>query len=120
MIRTRKAVRLLEWGEGTNTTNQIWTVSGEGKIVRQTKVGSLWTVWVEMSAAFSKKNTKDNTIKLAQLGEGMAANSERWGEVAVGVLKSVENGGRTVQIEIPTAAKFDTRRTVPAWEDNYN
>jgi hypothetical protein len=114
MIRIRKPVRLLEWGEGTNTTNQVWTAIGEGRIVRKQGNAGLTTLTIEMSSPVEKKNRQDNSIKIAQEGEGMAANSKRWGEVAMGFLKSVD--GKTVSIEIPTATKFDTRRSVPAWE----
>jgi hypothetical protein len=120
MIRTRKPVQLLEWGEGTNTTNQIWTVIGEGRIVKNVTKRGLTTVIVETNAPVTKKNSKDNAIKLCQVGEGMTMNSNRWGEVAVGVLKAVEGGGKTISIEISTATKFDTRRTVPAWEEKYS
>lgn len=120
MIRTRKPVQLLEWGEGTNTTNQIWTVIGEGRIVKNVTRSGLTTVIIETKAPVEKKNSKDNAIKICQVGEGMTGNSNRWGEVAMGVLKSLDGGGRTVSIEIKTATKFDTRRTVPAWEENYS
>jgi hypothetical protein len=35
----------------------------------------------------------------------------------MGVLKKVEDGGRTVVVEISAATKLDTRRTVPKWEE---
>jgi hypothetical protein len=120
MIRTRKPVQLLEWGEGTNTTNQIWTVIGEGRIVKNQRKAGLTMLTIDLQAPLAKKNTKDNSVKVTQEGEGMTMNSKRWGEVAMGVLKSTDNGGRTVQVEIATATKFDTRRTVPAWEENYS
>ena len=66
MIRLRKPVRLLEWGEGTNTTNQIWTVVGEGKIAKSHAKAGLTTLEIELGAPFNRKNTKDNTIKLVR------------------------------------------------------
>ena len=116
MIRIRKPVRLLEWGEGTNTTNQIWTVVGDGRIVRQNRKAGVTTLTIAMNSAFSKKNSKDNSIKIAQQGEGMTAESQYWGEVTMGLVKSVEADGKTVIIEVATATKFDTRRSVPEWE----
>ncbi|HEY9792799.1 MAG TPA: hypothetical protein V6D22_20525, partial [Candidatus Obscuribacterales bacterium] len=103
--------------EGTNTTNQVWTVIGEGRIVRHQKKPGITTFTVEMAGTFEKKNSKDNTIKIAQQGEGMAAVSNRWGEVAMGVVKSVESGGKVVNIEVSAATKLDTRHKVPAWEE---
>jgi hypothetical protein len=117
MIRIRKPVRLLEWGEGTNTTNQVWTPIGDGRIVRHQKKAGSTTFTIEMNQAFTKKNSKDNTIKIAQQSEGMAANSTRWGEVAMGVVKSVESGGKVVNIEVSAATKIDSRHKVPAWEE---
>jgi hypothetical protein len=116
MIRIRKPVRLMEWGEGTNTTNQVWTVVGEGNIVKYGRAEGVTTLVISTNG-FSKKNTKDNSLKLAQQGEGMTGNSKYWGEVAMGVLKKVEDGGRTVVVEISAATKLDTRRTVPKWEE---
>jgi hypothetical protein len=40
----------------------------------------------------------------------MTANSEKWGEVGMGIVKAVENGGRRVVVEILTAAKIDARK----------
>lgn len=109
MIRKWKPIRLLEWGEGTNTTNQIWSVAGEGRIARYEMRNGLTTIYIDLNGAFNKKNSKDNSLKLAQPGEGMTANSERWGEVGMGVVKAVEDGGRRVLVEIPTAIKIDNR-----------
>ena len=117
MIRTRKPVRLLEWGEGTNTTNQIWTIIGDGQIIKHRTKAGLTTLVIEMQKAFSKGNSKDNHIKIAQQGEAMAACSTRRGEVAMGVVKSVQTDGKIVEIEIATATKIDARHHVPAWEE---
>lgn len=103
MIRYNKPVQLLEWGEGTNTTNQIWSVLGEGRFVSKTTKDGITVMTVETNAAVSRKNQKDNSVKLAQKGEGMSANSEHWGEVAMGHIQSVS--GNTVVIEIPYAVK---------------
>jgi len=109
MIRIGKPVQLLEWGEGTNTTNQIWIEMGKGNLRTKPKVYAGTTVLtVEVNGAFEKKNQKDDSVKVMQQGEGMTPGSERWGEVALGKLKSVEKeGGKTlVNIEIKTAIKI--------------
>lgn len=110
MIRVRKPIQLLEWGLGTNTTNQIWTVSGQGRITKHEMRNGLTTLVVDLDGAFDKKNPDDRSIKLTQQGEGMTGNSDRWGEVGTGVVKSVENGGRRVLVEIATATKIDNRK----------
>jgi hypothetical protein len=108
MIRTNRPVRLLEWGEGTNTLNQVWTVIGEGTIRQTRQRDGLTQLVVDMGKGFEKKNSKDDSIKIAQKGEGMAARSEHWGEVAIGKLRSVDSASGTavVTIEIGTAAKL--------------
>ncbi len=107
MIRLNKPVKLYEWGEGTNTVNQVWRELGEGKIVSSTHKDLVTTLTVELGSAFAKGNPRDNAIKLAQQGEGMTARSDKWGEVAIGRLKSVEGGsGRSIVIEIPVATKI--------------
>lgn len=110
MIRVAKPIRLLEWGQGTNTTNQIWSVAGEGRIVRHVMRNGLTTLQVELSAPLNKQNPDNKQIKLAQEGEGMTGASQRWGEVAMANLTSVEQGGRVVVLEIPTATKIDKRK----------
>lgn len=110
MIRLSKPVRLLEWGEGTNTLNQNWSEVGEGRVVADKTKDGLTTLTVELVRGLEKKNPGDNSIKLAQQGEGMTGRSQMWGEVAMGRLRSVESGGKVVVIEIPTATKVDRRR----------
>ncbi len=112
MIRLNKPVKLLEWGEGTNTLNQIWMEIGQGSIRSARQKDGLTTLVVEMPGPFEKKNKRDDAIKIAQPGEGMTARSQAWGEVAMGKLRSVEPaGGRSlVHIEIPTAAKIGKAR----------
>lgn len=117
MIRIRKPVKLLEWGEGTNTTNQVWTEIAEGHIVRNTRKSGVTTLVVKLSSGFQKKNNKDNHVKVVQEGEGMAANSKRWGEVAMGVVKAFHEQDKTVEVEVTSATKIDQRRNVPAWEE---
>jgi hypothetical protein len=113
-IRLRKPVRLLEWGTGTNTTNQKWEPCGEGKIQSCKRKNNVTTMVVEVDGKFQKQNLRDDTIKVAQLGEGMAPHAEkwgavkdRWGEVAMGMLKGIDSSGaKTVlTIEIPAATK---------------
>lgn len=112
MIRTGKKIQLLEWGEGTNTTNQIWTKIGEGRITRHTMRDGLTTLHISLDSAIARKSDKARPdIKLAQQGEGMAGGSgDRWGEVASGYLTAVEDGGRVAVVEILTATKIDTRK----------
>ena len=104
MIRFNKPVRILEWGEGTNTTNQIWTTIGEGDFQTRKVVDGITTLVVQTKEPIKKVNQNDSTVKLAQLSEGMAANSEYWGEVAIGKLKSLN--GNLATIEIPYATKI--------------
>ena len=128
MIRLSKPVQLLEWGEGTNTLNQRWEKIGEGKIVSHSKtlaemfhVFVQWlllkwkpkpvgvtTLTVELNGQLTRKNSKDDTVKVVQQGEGMTPTSNHWGEVAVGRLKSIDSGmGKTrVQLEIRGATKI--------------
>jgi len=109
MIRLGKPVRLLEWGEGTNTKNQIWETIGEGVLHNKLKrFKGLTTLIIEVNGTVTKKNEKDNHIKIAQPGEGMVPHKDNWGEVAMGTLKSIEkqNGKTVVEIEIPGAVKM--------------
>jgi hypothetical protein len=106
MIREHKPVKLLEWGEGTNTLNQVWTEMGQGKISGPVKrKDGVTTMVVELNGNVEKKNAKDNSVKVAQIGEGMTACSDKWGEVASGTLKSLTNsGGKTIAIVLITNA----------------
>lgn len=108
MIRLHKPVKLMEWGSGTNTTNQVWSESGKGRIVRNTVENGLTRLDIEIDGKFEKKNGRDTSIKLTQESEGMTAQSKFWGEVAMGDLSAVENAdGRTVVIiAIATATKI--------------
>jgi len=109
MIRLNKPVKLYEWGKGTNTTNQIWTPIGEGKIVESKMKDGVTVLTVELNSAAKKENSDDSSVKVMQQGEGMTACSDHWGEVAMGFLKSLESGGRTVNISIPYATKIAKR-----------
>lgn len=104
MIRFNKPVKLLEWGEGTNTTNQIWSVMGEGRFSKRKHRDGHALLTVETDGPIARKNQKDNTVKMCQLSEGMAANSNHWGEVALGHIESIN--GNTVVIYIPYATKI--------------
>ena len=106
MIRRNKPVRLYEWGEGTNTLNQVWSSLGEGRIVSDKSKQGRLTLTVELKSTFDKRNKKDNTIKIMQQGEGMTAQSTFWGEVAMGQLTDTRTGNRVAVIEIPTATKI--------------
>src|SRR5947207_8252629 len=114
MIRLRKPVKLLEWGQGTNTTNQRWEEMANGKILVAKREHGVMNMQVEIDGAFTKKNPKDDSVKVAQLGEGMAPHAEkwgtitdRWGEVAMGKIKNVDSSGSksVVHIEITAATK---------------
>lgn len=105
MIRLSKPVQLLEWGEGTNTTNQNWVELGKGNIVGKPKtVDGITTIVVQLQNKPTKKNPKDDSIKVQQSGEGMTPRSEKNGEVAFCRLKSIS--GSTVEIETRFAIKY--------------
>lgn len=108
MIRLGKPVQLYEWGIGTTTLNQIWILCGNGSLLSGPKIKmGLTEIAVKLEGKFKKQNEKDDTIKIMQQGEGMTPASARWGEVAMGRLKSVnKEGGQTiVYIEIKSAIK---------------
>ncbi|MBI4532981.1 MAG: hypothetical protein HY711_03455 [Candidatus Melainabacteria bacterium] len=108
MIRLNKPVKLLEWGEGTNTVNQVWKPMAHGALVSARSGNGATVLVVEVKGPVSKTNTQDESIKVTQEGEGMTARSAAWGEVACGRLKCVENVGQKclVYVEIPTATKI--------------
>jgi hypothetical protein len=109
MIRLNKPVRLMEWGEGTNTHNQTWDTIAEGVLRNKPKhyAGSL-TLVIEVDGPVTRKNEKSNAIKVMQTGEGVVHTPGRWGEVAMGNLKGITKGdGKTiVEIEILDATKL--------------
>jgi len=119
MIRLAKRIRILEWGEGTNTLNQVWTPVGEGRITAHTMKNGLTTLEISMDQALTRKSDAANPhVKLAQPGEGMTGGADgRWGEVAMGTLRRVENGGRSVVVEIMVATKIDKRKVLPRGEN---
>jgi hypothetical protein len=109
MIRLGKPVRLLEWGEGTNTKNQTWDAIGQGVLHNKPKYAAgLTTLVVEIDGPVIKKNQKDKSIKVLQPGEGMVPINGNWGEVAAGTLRTIENqNGKTIiKIDLPGAAKI--------------
>src|SRR5262249_49792921 len=125
MIRRSKPVQLLEWGEGTNTTNQRWEKIADGRLVnrdrpfwqefvdwlflkRKPGTASVRTLVVAVDGKLERKNSKEDAIKVVQQGEGMTPTSNSWGEVAVGRLKSIENeAGKTmVYLEVKGATKI--------------
>lgn len=104
MIRIGKPVQLYEWGAGTNTLNQIWTPCGKGELLSGPKVRMGATeITVQIQGQFEKKNAKDDSIKIMQQGEGMTPTSVKWGEVAMGRIKSVS--GNIVVVEVKSAMK---------------
>ena len=113
MIRLGKPVQLFEWGIGTNTTNQIWRLVGTGTLESGPKwKAGVTEILIRIDGSFAKDNSKDDTIKIMQQGEGMTPGSERWGEVAMGRLKSVsqQDGQPSVVVEIKSAIKVDRGR----------
>jgi hypothetical protein len=108
MIRIGKPVQLFEWGAGTTTMNQNWNKIGEGTLRNAPKwfAGATMLV-VEVDGTVVRTNQKEDMIKLFQPGEAMTPNSPRFGEVAMGKLKSIkEQGAKTiVEIELDGAAK---------------
>lgn len=94
----------MEWGLGTNTTNQKWTEIGEGTFSSRVVKDGITTLTIQTKSSLNRSNDKDDSVKLCQLGEGMSACSEYWGEVAIGHIKSVS--GSTVVVEIPFATKI--------------
>lgn len=110
MIRIAKPIQLLEWGEGTNTLNQVWTVVGQGRIAKHSMKDGLTTLQVQLDQPLQRKNPENPQFKLTQVGEGMTGGSQRWGEVGMAYVKSVGDGGQSVVLEIRTATKLDTRK----------
>jgi hypothetical protein len=104
MIRFNKPVKIMEWGMGTNTTNQRWDEIGEGSFVSRSVKDGITTLTIQTNGAVTRKNENDNSVKLCQQSEGMASCSERWGEVAIGHMKSAS--GNTVVIEVAQAVKI--------------
>jgi len=108
MIRLGKPVQLFEWGEGTNTLNQNWNKIAEGTLQNAPKwFAGATTLIVEVNGKVERKNQKEDMIKVFQPGEAMTPGSERFGEVAMGKLKSIQDkGGKTiVEIVLDGAAK---------------
>jgi len=103
MIRFNQPVKVMEWGLGTNQTNQVWTEIAEGNFASRSVKDGITTLEIQCKTV-SRKNEKDDSVKLCQLGEGMAACSDRWGEVAIGHIKSIS--GNTIIVEIPYATKI--------------
>ena len=111
MIRLGKDVQLCEWGEGTNTLNQVWTPIGAGTLHAKVKRKmGVTLISVEVDGSVEKKNEKDPNLKIMQKGESMTPTSERWGEVAMGKLKAIrkEGGKSIVEVEIDSAIKIGT------------
>lgn len=109
MIRLGKPVQLLEWGHGTNTTNQIWTVFAEGSIEGKPRTTEGVTdVVIAINGKFDKKNGADDYVKIMQQGEGMTPASQQWGEVAMGTLSKIDSAsGKTlVHIALRGATKL--------------
>ena len=98
MIRLGKPVQLLEWGQGTNTTNQVWTKFAEGTIEGKPRcTDGITTAIIAIDGKLHKNNNADDHVKIMQQGEGMTPASQKWGEVAMGTLSNIEEtGGKTL------------------------
>ncbi|MBX9939164.1 MAG: hypothetical protein K2Y32_07925 [Candidatus Obscuribacterales bacterium] len=110
MIKLSKPVQLLQWGEGTNTTNQRWIEVGKGRIAgKPRREDGITDVVIVLDGSLNKIDAKRETdfVKIMQQGEGMTPRADRWGEVAMGTLKSVSSsGGQTlVTIAVKAATK---------------
>jgi hypothetical protein len=108
-MRLGKPVQLFEWGIGTNTLNQIWILAGQGELRAKPKYKAGLTEVAVVVKEFKKTNDKDDSIKIMQQGEGMTPVSDKWGEVAMAQLKSVEKtaaGETIVHLEIKMAIKI--------------
>lgn len=109
MIRRSKPVQLLEWGLGTNTSNQNWTVFAKGHIVKAEKpVNGVRTIAIELDGSANKENSRDDSVKIAQEGQGMTPTPGKWGEVAFGRLKNISSeGGKSIlEVEVKMAVKI--------------
>ena len=105
MIRRSKPVQLLEWGQGTNTTNQNWNVMAKGRIINASKPeNGVRIISVEVEGSLEKKNPRDDSIKITQQGQGMTPTPGKWGEVAFGRLKNINN--KVVDVEVKVAVKI--------------
>lgn len=110
MIKLSKPVQILQWGEGTNTTNQRWIEIAKGKFAGRPKtVQGLTTILIELDGSINKVDAKREVdfVKIMQKGEGMTPHADRWGEVAMGTIKGVvsDNGRQILQIETKAATK---------------
>jgi hypothetical protein len=109
MIRLSKPVQILEWGIGTNTTNQRWEEIAKGRLSGKPKtVAGLTSLVIEVEGSLNRKNENNEYVKVMQQGEGMTPHSTAWGEVAMGTIKSVDNqSGKTmVTVEVTAATKY--------------
>ncbi len=110
MIKLSKPVQILQWGEGTNTTNQRWIEIAKGKFASRPKtVLGTTTIMIELEGGINKVDAKREIdfVKIMQKGEGMTPHADRWGEVAMGTIKGVvsDNGRQILQIETQAATK---------------
>ena len=108
MIRRSKPVQLLEWGKGTSQGNQNWTVFARGQIRQVSKpVDGVRTITVAVDGDFEKTNTRDDSIKITQEGQGMTPTPGKWGEVAFGRMKDIRNegGSKIIEVEVKVAIK---------------
>ena len=74
MIRLGKPVQVLEWGKGTNTTNQNWNEIAKGRLFGKpkTKLGNHNYCHRNRRLPCRRKNDGANEfVKVMQQGEGM-------------------------------------------------
>lgn len=104
MLKRHQPVKLYEWGQGTNTVNQVWNQIAEGSLdgARRRSDG-VTEVTVSVSGAFKKSNPNDDSIKIVQKNSNVTPASDAWGEAAIGRLVSAD--GSVVKLEVHTATK---------------
>lgn len=108
MLKRHQPVKLYEWGQGTNTVNQVWNEIAEGSLDdARRRADGVTEVKVSIEGAFKKTNPNDDSIKLTQRNSNLTPASEAWGEAAVARLVSFESKGSTsfVKLEVHTATK---------------
>jgi len=113
MIRLGKPVQLLEWGQGTNTTNQVWTPFAEGSIEGKPRTtDGVTNLIVAIDGKLQKKNGSDDYVKVMQQGEGMTPASQKWGEVAMGTLSKIDESGSKTHLHISLRGAIKVGRLV--------
>ena len=83
---------------------------GDGKIISVKREDGNTIMEIEIKGRLAKQNPNDDSIKVAQLGEGMSPLAERWGkvttrwgEVAMGRIRAVDDRSikSIISVEVP-------------------